>query len=428
MVVMRTLDLLLLALGVGILSCSGSDGTGLTMDDPRSMTAIDSLGDTVVAITTGDVPAAFEHRLVEELRIAPAIDDTSLFTRLFEFDVDAAGRIWAYDLSSNSIFVFGADGSLVRRVGREGGGPGEFRSNGGMVIQGDGGLAVWDSQNGRISFFDSIGVFLTSWVTPTNYATSRALVTDKTGTLYLRRPIADPVEGEVIGRIGLVRLGADGRFVDSLAPPLVNLERSTYTATRKTNGGRSSSSMVPPFAARAFGTWHPEGYFVVANGETFDITLARQTKKPLIVRRKTASIAVDPAQRAEERERVLFQMRRTDPEWSWDGPPIPEAKAPLQGLFVARDGMLWARVATASTRIPEEELDPPRVPGLPVRHFRSSTLYELFDAEGRFRGRVPFEQGGSMMAAEENLVWVLEGDADGLPAIVRYRLDPPLKQ
>ncbi|HEV8599889.1 MAG TPA: 6-bladed beta-propeller, partial [Gemmatimonadales bacterium] len=116
-------------------------------------TVFDSTADTVFARVEGEVPAGALLKLIEEARIAPAADDTSLYTEVSEFDVDAAGRPWVYDRPSNSIFLFSADGKLLRRIGRQGGGPGEFNGNNGMVVRKDGGLAIWDSRNARISFF-----------------------------------------------------------------------------------------------------------------------------------------------------------------------------------------------------------------------------------------------------------------------------------
>ena len=129
-------------------------------------TVFDSTADTIVARVAGEVPRAGVRRLREEMRIAPAASDTSLFTEVAGFVVDRAGRVWVFDRPSSSLFLFGADGKLVRHVGREGGGPGEYKGINGIVVLGDTGLAIWDGGNARVSFLDSAGAFRTSWRVP----------------------------------------------------------------------------------------------------------------------------------------------------------------------------------------------------------------------------------------------------------------------
>lgn len=384
-------------------------------------TVIDSTGDTVIARVTGRVAAGSVRHLTEEVRIAPGIDDTTLFTEVREVDVDRRGRMWVYDSPTNSIFLFGPDGELIRRIGRSGGGPGEFRGTGGMVAL-DSGLAIWDPQNARISFLDDSGDFRTSWLTPTGFFTSDGLVRDRSGTLYLRRPIAPASETEIIGIMGLVRLKDDGAFGDSLAPPVFQVDRTSYVAVSPDKGGRSSTN--PRYAARTLWAWHPDGYFVAGNGRTFEILLARTGRKPLLIRREAVAVPVTPEERSEEQESITYSMGRTQPGWSWSGPSLPDTKAPLTSLFIGRDGRIWAQVAQESERIPEVELTPPRDPKQPVNHFRTPVVYEVFSSEGIFLGRVEFGRRMRLMDADGDVVWGITRDADDLPGVARFRVEP----
>ena len=184
---MRTL-VLVLACAAGCSSGDSSRAAGAA----GLATVIDSTGDTVVAHVSGEVPASAIRTLAEEMRIAPGVDDTTLFTEIYEFDVNPKGRLWVYDRPSNSVLLFDPDGRLVRRIGRQGAGPGEFNASSGMVALGDTGFAVWDSRNARVSIFDSSGSFRTSWSTPSGFSTSNGLVTDRSGALLLRRPVTPP--------------------------------------------------------------------------------------------------------------------------------------------------------------------------------------------------------------------------------------------
>ena len=390
-------------------------------------TRFDSTADTVYARVEGAVPATAVRRLIEELRIAPEADDTSLFTEVSEFDVDPAGRFLVYDRPTNTALLFGADGGLVRRIGRQGAGPGEFNSNNGMVALGDTGWALWDSRNARVSRFTSAGDFRSSSITPAQFSTSNGLITDRSGTLYLKRPVTEPREGEILGRMGLVRLRPDGSLGDSLAPPDLPVQRDVYLAERNEKGNQSRSSSSARYAPAYHWAWHPEGYFVVAHGGNYEIIAAHPGAKPRAMVRTLPGVAVSEEERGEERESLLYNMRQTDPNWSWRGPQLPENKAPLMGLVVARDGRIWARVALPSERIPDVELTPSRDPKRPVNHFRTPVAYEVFTADGTFLGRVTFPARTTLMEADRNLVWALGRDENDLPAVLRFRIDPALQ-
>ena len=146
------------------------------------------------------------------------MDDTSLFSEVNDFEVDMANRLWVYDYQGRRLFLFDSTGRLVRRIGRQGAGPGEFAQGNGMVALADTGIAFLDAQNSRISFFTSSGDFRTSIPVPSGFNTTNGLITDRSFTLYLRRPVTPPREGEILGRMGLVRLDSTGTFVDSPSP------------------------------------------------------------------------------------------------------------------------------------------------------------------------------------------------------------------
>lgn len=417
------LPLALLVSSVLAAACGSADASR----DARSaglITVFDSTADSIFARVDGAVASTAIRALVEEMRIAPGMDDTTLFANVFEFDVDAAGRMWVYDYSSHRIFLFASDGSLIRTVGRRGAGPGEFAGGNGMVALLDTGLAVWDSQNARVSFFSSHGDFRTSWRTPPGFSTSNGLLTDRSGAYWLRRPVTPPREGEILGRMGLVRLGPDGVLSDSMAPPDLPIPRHLYLAV--SSDGRSRSAMSNSFAPAYHWQWHPDGYFVAAHGGTYEIILARREGKPIVIRRGLPPVPVDPDERSDDQERITWSMRSTQPGWAWSGPAIPETKAPLTQLFVARDGRIWARVATPSERIPDAELDERRENGPPITRFRSPVVWEVFDQDGTFLARIPFPPRTTLMEADGNTVWALGRDENDLPAIVRFRIDPLL--
>jgi hypothetical protein len=140
----------------------------------------------------GDVPPSAVRTVVEELRISAGFDDTTMFSEVREFDVDRAGRIWAFDAGGWQVLLYGPDGTLLRRIGRRGAGPGEFNANGGMVVWRDSGLAQWDPENARVSFFAPSGDFESSWRTPAGFYTSRRSRSESQRPNSSRRPCGHP--------------------------------------------------------------------------------------------------------------------------------------------------------------------------------------------------------------------------------------------
>jgi hypothetical protein len=318
--------------------------------------------------------------------------------------------------------VFGPDGALIRRIGRNGSGPGEFQQNGGMVVRAEGGLAQWDSRNARISFFDSAGTFETSWPLPGGFSTSNGLVTDATGTLYLVRPVTLPREGEILGRMGLIRVTEGGVYADSLVPPDLPVQREVYVASVKDNTSATSSTYAPNF----YWGWLPSGGFVAANGAHYQLVVAREGQRPLVVARTLAPIAIASDERDYEERRILWNMRQTDPNWSWQGPPIPTAKAPIRGMRITRDGRIWVQVAVASDTIPESERAVYPDSTRPVARHRMDAVYEVFATDGRFLGRVALPARATLIDADGDIVWGLGRDADDMPAVTRWRIEPGL--
>lgn len=375
--------------------------------------------DSVIATTVGIVAAAAERRVVEVVRIAPALDDTSLFSEVFEFRVGRDGRFFVFDQGERRILIFGEDGALLRRVGRRGAGPGEFSGNNGMVVLPDGRLVQLDAQNARLSFFSPDGDYQSSWVVPAGFSTSNGVRSDRSGTLFLYRPVTAPRDGEILGRFGLVRLGEAGVWRDSLVPPDLPWERVVYVARKE----GSTSATSPTHAPRFLWDWHPDGHFVSVSTARYALEVSRPARALRIVRDAPA-IPVPADERQYEEERITANLRSLDPAWRMSGPGIPSVKPPVAGLAVARDGRIWVRVATPSEAIPEAERDVQRPNRPPPARFRSPVAYEVFDAGGRFLGRVRLPWGATWMHAEGDRVWYIVRDHDGLPAVVRARIEP----
>jgi hypothetical protein len=85
--------------------------------------------------------------------------------RAAELALDEAGRLYITDLGVGAVVVMDTSGALIRRIGREGSGPGEFRNPRSLFVAGDS-LRLVDAGNGRLAVFTTAGQFVRSQAAP----------------------------------------------------------------------------------------------------------------------------------------------------------------------------------------------------------------------------------------------------------------------
>lgn len=86
-------------------------------------------------------------------------DEWEQFGNVSRVAFDGAGRLYVFDSQVNRFFVVDADGTLIRQIGREGDGPGEFRNITDWVVTEDGRLVVRELRRRAYHLFDPNGDF-----------------------------------------------------------------------------------------------------------------------------------------------------------------------------------------------------------------------------------------------------------------------------
>lgn len=164
----------------------------------------------------------------------------------------------------------------------------------------------------------------------------------------------------------LIVFGPDGTQVDSLPdpsstyePPMLSAERRDVSPSGQPT--RASTTGPVPFSPELLWTVHPSGHFLTGLSSDYRVDLARDDGV-LRIERAADPVPVHDEERAYERDRVVENMRDMDPDWSWNGPPIPEHKPFFHELLAGRDGRIWVWLAPATAPIPE----PSSWPGIPT--------------------------------------------------------------
>ena len=103
-------------------------------------------------------------REVTRLGSLEGLDDA--FGRVRGIVLDESLRMFVVDALSHEVRVFDRDGRLLQIIGREGRGPGEFKSPWRVAIDPTDSVWVWDQTLQRFSVFDEDGAFARSFNAP----------------------------------------------------------------------------------------------------------------------------------------------------------------------------------------------------------------------------------------------------------------------
>ena len=325
----------------------------------------------------------------EELRIgATDGDGPDVFGSITAIETDADANLYVFDDQARELRIFDVDGALLRRSGRQGGGPGEFEHVVGMSLAPDGALWIVDPVNARYtvvaqdggqrSLRRSDGLFRLPWFGGfTESGTFRDAI-----LLTADRRVDD----------AMVHVDSGGVATDTV--PLPN---PVLVVPRR---GRMSFPL--PFAPAVLRALDRRGFAWTAVSSEYRLVQTSLTGDTvMIVTREMAPAPLSGMQQD--------SIRRYTQELATQlGVQVPDAAlptaAPMLQWFTADDqGHLW--VCRASTA--------------------PCTTLDVFDEEGRFMGEValPFAVQGDVrpIIRGSTLVAVTE-DSLGVQRLVRARI------
>ena len=337
---------------------------------------------------------AVSWRLEPDLRIgADADSGPTSFTNIITLEVDAAGRIYALEHTPREIRVFRPDGTFLRRLGRLGSGPGEFREAFGLAWDSLRRLMVVDHSNSRYTFFDTSGSLAGS--TPR----------EQMGVYGWRWEGGVLRDGRVVEyaarfapgsrRMLLLVLGADGRVSDSL-----NLPQPAGGGFYRIDLADGYMVVPIPFAPQMVWRLDARGYVWLGTGDRYrlaQVSLRGDTVR--LVERRTEPVRVHAA----EVDSLLSQYLRRAPNARVDRSRVPATKPAFTDHFTDDVGWLWVSVPLAMNQ-----------PGV---------AFDVFDPRGRYRGRVTTpERIRAPVLVRGSRLYAVVLDDDEVTTIVRFRI------
>ena len=317
--------------------------------------------------------------------------------------VDAQGRIYVVDSKPATIKVFTPDGKLVRNIGHEGEGPGEFRV--GFIAIRDDHLVLQDPRLSRTTVWDTAGTYLRSWHSSCCYWS--VIQIDKNNLIYIPTPDAGPKDAKPRG-VAYVRWTLEGVAKDTIWVPIVESEKY-WTVSSSSGKGKMMMSTSIPFMPGQIHALHPDGGVIYAWSGSYSIVRSMTGHDSVRVFGRAWN--PEPVSDAQRRGAVEQAIKQAGDNWdptvlraAFKLEDVPSKLPAFLNLQVDPSGRVWASRYSVDTT-------------------RSS--YDVFDSTGAYLGPVTVPlKGGSQAWTRDGLVTVIE-DQEGRPTVVSLRVTAP---
>lgn len=314
--------------------------------------------------------------LREELSLGGAdAQGDDVFGRISDVVVDEAGSLYVLDRRNDQVKVFDASGKYLRTIGRRGQGPGEFEGPINLSLSRIAGELAVHQESPRTAFYKPDGTFL--------------------------RDVSFRGMGAVLGR-------ADSRSHIYRNEVVIDESGARYVAKKFGPDGTALAELgaaPAPFAPKGSGKVKPgplmpvsylqldrSDNVVYGYPETYDLTLFRASDaKPF----KKITRSYDPIEVASEEKK---EMEKEIPPGSGIEIDFPKYHSAYDRFFLSDLGHILVRTW-------ERTKDGKRI-------------HDVFDADGRFIGRVPLK--GIGLEVLKDKYYAIEEDGDGYQYVKRY--------
>ena len=366
--------------------------------------AIDTL-DGVITVSNPATPswsAEDAWRLEEDLSIGEVEGDANYeFASIRHLEVDEHGNIYVLDAQAHRISVYDAVGLFLTSFGHQGEGPGEFKFPNRLIWRADT-LAIWDWDLRRLSYFDRAGNLLRDERLELPFFVSEFAFRPD-GRLWVQRGPAYsvPARPETDGIGWLLEFD----LADQVADTVIRWMSESSFAVRSDNFGLVLPRMYAPSLEW---TMHEDGRLFVARGQEFVIDVYAtdlshvETIRREYTRHPPSAAEVDRAlawidERAERFGQNADRVRKAY--------QVPDLKPATGALHLSDDGYLWVRAYTEDDS--------------------SRESWDVFDVDGRYLGRVDAPARLSIYRITDAMLYGVLPDEFDVPQVKRYAIVRP---
>lgn len=291
-------------------------------------------------------------------------------------DADDAGNIYVLDRRAVQIKVFDSRGRLVRVIGRQGQGPGEFQSPRYFQITPQNNLMVTDPALRRVSLLSLEGQFVRDLSAGKMWMFMQAKM-DDSGNIVGSHTVMDQEP-----RTELVRFNAGLEPLHTIASVPV-----------------ARNQVFNPYFPRINFDLTPEGNVVWGITTEYEFKVVNEEGKTIrkIVKKHEPEILTQADRDAKAKELWGKEGPSADMKVEW-----PQHFPPVQDFILDDHGWLFVR---------------PFVKGRQAK----GVLYDVFDTDGRYVARVFLPAVARRIKAGK--LYTIEEDAEGLLHVKRYTME-----
>ena len=377
---------------------------GMHMKTRMVLVLLAALPSQLVAQARGATPAAWH--LVEEARFGGAEDDAAAFGEIRGVVATRTGKIMVLDYKLHELKLFDAQGKFVKRVARDGAGPGEIRDANGLALGSDGSVWVHDPANGRLSVFDPEGRFIRQIPLPiTSYGYLWEGIVENGGRVLDPVSYRTDAAGKRLPGLAVRRLSASTGKGDTIPLPICSgaPPKGSTSLSFKRGDGRGGMMRGIPFQPRLQTVMTRTGSIWCTPSDSYRL-LVGKVGGPLkeVVRLEVPPLPVTAAERRIEENRVDSIIKAYGPLESGSIADMPGVKPVIARLIGDDKGRAWVRRTDAKEESP---------------------TWDVFDERGRHVAAVrsPGPVGHQVFIDGSTLLTVLTDEYD-VPIVVRYRI------
>lgn len=396
-----------LALLLAVATACGEGGDALS-----NAVRVDTLPGGIPRTVTSTPIEAGRWSLVVERDVAPPEESEGELLQPSDIALAEDGSLIVFEDSPAHIKVFDPSGAFVRKIGRDGGGPGEYEA-GFIAVLGDT-LIVQDPGNSRATFVH--------WRTGERISEKRTsccyyagIGVDAQNRVYARS-IASAPDTTVPHSQSFFRFGIGGDGVDTIyAYERAGLPESKPWLVRE--GSLVRMAMTVPMQPQAHWVVDRAGAMLTAWSGEYSIRSTRDGRDTVAVfSRPWTAEPVTDAEKTDLIENTIRRVRLSNPNGpgestlraAFDASLIPSTRPAFEYIDVDGEGRRWVRLTTTDS---------------------TQVRYDLFDVAGRWLDSVAIpatdwsSQAWTPAAWSKNRVAVLLEGEDGRPLVRVFRIE-----
>jgi hypothetical protein len=248
-------------------------------------------------------------------------EDWELLSRVSQVAFDKEENLYVLDGGNHRVLVFNPLGKFVRKIGKQGGGPGELMTPVGLAVTSDGSIAVTDLGRPAVSLFKKDGTFIKNltlgedfgFPVPTQgtYAHPQGGVIVRTMPPVMRRGGPEDIAPRTMAgrKSPLTWFATDGK-----TSKLIDIPQPDITPKVQDSGNRQGQRQVavrvqvPAFTPPTLWGVLPNGSVAVASDTNYRLQLAQNGKVERVIERPFAPRKVTEADKNREKARRREQM------------------------------------------------------------------------------------------------------------------------